>query len=409
MPRKKLTALGISSLKPPASGRIEHLDAVVPQLALRVTSRGVKSFTVRTRLAGSGRQVRITLGEWPSTSLEEARQKARDALNAAKRGISPTEVKRHERAAQRERVANDFASVADDFIKRYARRENRTWKESQRILNRYVTPGWSKRPIGDIKKSDVVSMLDDIEDNSGIYMANRTLAVVRKLFNWCMDERGVIETTPIGRNMARKGEKVRERHLDDGEIRAIWVAADGIPYPFGPFTKLLFATGQRRGEVASMRWEQIEDSVWLLPASATKSGRAHTVPLSELALDVIDGIPHIGDSGFMFTANNRTPISGFSAIKTKLDKLSKTSGWRYHDLRATMATRMEAQLNIPPHIVGALLNHDIKAYAGVTSIYMRGDPIEAKRSAMDAWGSLLARIIGDTTEDTVVELGARSV
>ncbi len=107
----------------------------------------------------------------------------------------------------------------------------------------------------------------------------------------------------------------------------------------------------------------------------------------------------------MFTANNRAPISGFSAVKTKLDKLSKTSGWRYHDLRATMATRMEAQLNIPPHIVGALLNHDTKAYAGVTSIYMRGDPINAKRSAMDAWGSLLARIIGAADGDNVIELG----
>ena len=158
-----------------------------------------------------------------------------------------------------------------------------------------------------------------------------------------------------------------------------------------------------------MRWEQIEDGVWVLPASATKSNRAHAVPLSELALDVIAGIPNIGDSGFVFTTNDRTSVSGFSKAKANLDKLSNAGDWRYHDLRATMATRMEATLNIAPHIVGALLNHDPTAYKGITAVYTRGDPIDAKKSAMDAWGSLLARIIGTADEDNVVELDAGSM
>ena len=367
-PRKKLTAQGISSLKPPASGRIERLDTVVPQLALRVTAGGTKSFAVRTRIHGSGKQVRVTLGEWPSTTLEEARQRARDALNAAKRGINPTEEKRREKEAQRAHMANDFGSIADLFIERYAKRETKTWKETQRIFDKYVKPRWGKRPIAEIGKRDVVDLLDAVEDNHGVYMANRTLAAVRKLFNWAFDERDLIEVSPVGMKMARAGEKQRKRHLDDQEIRAVWRAAEQLPYPFGPFTKLLLATGQRRNEVAAMRWEQISDEVWTLPASATKSGRAHAVPLSELARSVIADIPRIGESGLVFTTNDRTPISGFSKAKATLDKLSKVSDWRYHDLRATMATRMEQELEVPPHIIGALLNHDPKTYKGITSV-----------------------------------------
>ena len=402
--RKKLTAQGIKMLKPPSSGRVERMDSVVPQLALRVTHNGVKSFAVRTRV--NGKQIRATLGEWPSTSLEEARERARDALNAAKRGISPTEVKRRERDSQRERIANDFSTVADSFIERYAKRKNRQWKETARILAKYVKPVWGKRPIASIGKSDVVALLDDVEDGSGVYMANRTLAAVRKLFNWAMDERGLIETTPIGRNMAREGEKSRERHLSDDEIRAIWNAADKVPYAFGPFAKLLLATGQRRQEVAGMRWDDIDGETWTLPASATKSKREHTVPLSGMALDLLEDTPRIGESGLVFTTNDKTPISGFSKAKAKLDKLSGVTDWRYHDCRATMATRLDAELHIPPHVIGALLNHDPKAYKGITAVYTRADDIDAKRSAMDAWASLLTRIIQQKGGENVVTMNA---
>lgn len=404
---KKLTAIGIKSLKPPRSGRVEILDTVVPQLALRVTPGGTKSFAVRTRIVGTGKQVRVTLGEFPSTSLEDARQGARDALNMAKRGISPTDVKQQEIADIRVQSANTFGAAADLFIERYAKRENRQWRETQRIFDRYVKPSWGKRPLSDITKLDVVALLDSVEDSSGIYMANRTLAAVRKLFNWAMDERGLIGATPIGRKMARAGEKPRTRHLDDAEIIAIWNAVDETPYPFGPFVKLLLVTGQRLNEVGGMRWDQVNDDIWTLPASATKADREHTVPLSSLAIEVLHDIPQVGDSGLVFTTNDRTAISGFSKAKARLDKMSSVSDWRFHDLRATMATRMEVDLHIAPHIVGACLNHDPKAYKGITAVYTRGDPIDDKRSAMDAWGNLLGQIIGGISRDTVVQMDQR--
>ncbi len=132
--RKKLTVAGIKTLRPPSAGRKEYLDTVVPQLALRVTDKGVKSFAVRTRVKGTGKQIRVTLGEFPAIGLGEARDAARDALNAARRGINPTEEKRREARAQRDLQTNTFGGVSKTFIHRYAKK-NKTWSETQRILD----------------------------------------------------------------------------------------------------------------------------------------------------------------------------------------------------------------------------------------------------------------------------------
>ena len=167
---KKLTSIGIKSLKPPKTGRVEILDSVVPQLALRVTPNGTKSFAVRTRIAGTGKQVRITLGEFPSTSLEEARQAARDALNMAKRGISATDIKQQDIAEKREQAANTFGAVAGLFIRRYALKNQKTWGETQRKLEMYILPVWGGRPIHEISRRDVVALLDDISFVSITYV-----------------------------------------------------------------------------------------------------------------------------------------------------------------------------------------------------------------------------------------------
>jgi hypothetical protein len=221
--RTRLTGISIEAIRPPTSGRTEVLDEVVPQLALRVSANGTKSFVVRSRIHGLGRQVRVTLGTFPSMGLQEARRAAREALNQAQRGEDPTAIKRQQVAARREEVANSFAAVAESFLDRYVRRRNnRTAKETERILRKYVLPRWQRRPIASLLKRDVVELLDRIEDENGLYMANRTLAVVRKLFNWALDERGILQSTPISRHMARGREEKRERVLRDAEIAAVF-------------------------------------------------------------------------------------------------------------------------------------------------------------------------------------------
>lgn len=391
--RRKLTAAGIERIRPPDTGRAEYLDNVVPQLALRVTPNGSKTFVLRTRVQGTGRQIRITLGEHPALKLADARTKAGDALIKAKRGIDPNMEKRDLQRASQKQQANTVAAIGHVFIERYAKPNVKTWKEYDRILNRYVLPKWGKMPITAIRKSDVAALLDEMEDERGIYQANRCLAVIRKLFNWAMDERGLIEVNPVGHKMARGKEVSRERYLADDEITAIWKACEPRGYPFGPLFRLLLVTGQRRGEVSAMRWSQIEDDLWTIPSSQTKSGRPHVVPLSDLALDILANIPRFDGSDLVFTTNGDRPVSGFSKSRAVIEKVSGVTSWRLHDLRATMATKMENDLHLPPHIIGSVLNHAPGQYKGVTGVYTRADATEQRRQALVAWADLLAALV----------------
>src|SRR5205823_2959804 len=150
----------------------------------------------------------------------------------------------------------------------------------------------------------------------------------------------------------------RDRVLSDDEIAAIWRASDGLGYPFAPFVRALLFTAQRREEVASMRWEQLDfaTGLWTMPREATKGDRAHEVPLAPVIVELLTAQPKMivrdeagreAESPFVFTTTGRSPVSGFSKMKVALDQASRVSGWRLHDLRRTAATGM-ARLGIAP-------------------------------------------------------------
>jgi integrase len=175
-------------------------------------------------------------------------------------------------------------------------RKNRTWRQTEALFRHRVTPRWRGRILSEITRADVVTLLDRIERDS-VYQANRTLASVRKLFNWAR-LRGLIDTTPIVPGMARDGEKVRTRFLTFEEIRIVWRAAERIGQPFGLLIRFLLATCQRRGEVAGARWaamDRANGNLWTLEPEETKAEREHLVPLNELALAVLEEQPLISD------------------------------------------------------------------------------------------------------------------
>ena len=425
---KDLTSVRVRTAKPKAK-QYEIFDRSVGGFALRVSPTGLKSFVVNYRFNGKSR--RYTLGSTTATSLSDARNEAIRIKNAAKDGIDPQKEKqRQEEAQQLAKIkeassdANTFAAVADLFIKRHAVGRGKTprlksWKQYDRNLKNHVLPKWGTRQIDEIKRKDVVALLDYVEDNSGLVAANRTLATVRKLFNWAM-LRSLVEFSPIITGMARPGEKPRDRTLNDAEIKSLWMAAEKFGYPFGHYHRVLLATGQRKGEIANMCWSDldIDKAVWTIPSYKTKSDRGdHVVPLNETALRVIKDIPHAEYSAFVFPArgNFSNPLSGFSKVKPRLDKMTTSdefkkaglvalSGWTLHDLRRTMATTMGQELQIPPHIIGACLNHSPKASMGVTSVYVRGVPTTQIREAMDAWSEKLESILNPEPSDNVVSI-----
>lgn len=424
---KDLTDVRVRNARPTDS-QYEIFDRSVGGFALRISPSGSKTFVVNYRCHGRNR--RMTIGNAVVLSLADARAAATAAKAQAKSGIDPLDERRRgaeqqQRDVQIEELRGErsFAAVADLYVQRYAKGRGKTpnkktWKEDDRILQKYVVPKWGLRQIEDIGRSDVVALLDSIEDASGVYMTNRVLATIRKLFNWCLDERALIDSVPIGKKMMRKGEKKRTRVLNEDEVRSVWKATGSVGYPFGPLFRLLLATAQRRDEVANMKWSQLDldGALWTIPSSDTKADRGdHLVPLSSIATEVINDLHRIDGSDLLFPtqSNSSRAVSGFSKVKARCDELTKSQAfaeaglvtvkdWRLHDLRRTAATVMQEALSVPPHIIGAVLNHSPTATMGITSVYATGNMVDDRRRALDAWGRKLESILSGSAGDNVV-------
>jgi integrase len=316
-------------------------------------------------------------------SLVDARAKARE-LMADPAALEP----------QEQGLPDTVADVIALFIERYQKPRNRAWREVERILTRELAP-WRDRPIQTITRRDVIELLDRIADRAP-YMANRTLAHTRKLFAWAM-ERDIVDASPVAAVKAPARETSRDRVLEPAELAAVWRAAETLGWPFGPIVQLLIVTAQRIGEVATLRWQDIdlERAEWRLPREAVKTDRRHTVPLSPLALEIITSLPRIGD-GLVFPANrvgSANPVSGFSKTKCRLDQLSGVTGWRYHDIRRSVATGLQ-RLGVRLEVTEAVLNHVSGSRAGIVAVYQRHYYGPEKRAALDAWSREVARSLG---------------
>lgn len=156
---------------------------------------------------------------------------------------------------------------------------------------------------------------------------------------------------------------------------------------------MLLATGQRRGEMAHMRWSEIDldNKIWVIPTERSKNGKPHVVPLSAYALALLNEIPRFLDCDFVFTTTRRSPISGFSKALRRLWAATDATDWRLHDLRRTAASGM-ARASVPPHVVEKVLNHISGTISGVAAVYNRYAYDPEKRDALETWGASLTEL-----------------
>jgi integrase len=434
MPKKKLTDLFVERVKPPQQGRVEYFDASFPGLALRVTDNGGKSWCAFYRF--NGRLRRFTIGRYPAIKPAQARREAQAALERMREGTDPADEKRARRS-QRDPATDTFATVAADYLERYAKPNLRksTFLQAKRDLEFDAVPAWRDRPIGSVARRDVIDLIDRIIARGAPVQANRTLTRIRALFNWAI-EKDHLAASPIARMKLPTQEQARDRVLSDDELRWLWKACDEIGWPFGPTTKLLMLTAQRRDEVATLNWADVdlEKRVWTIPREKAKNDRAHEVQLSDAALAVLKSLPRIGED-MVFTTTGETPVSGFSRSKRRLDdamirarrqslglpegdkeyrralKLpaekelpTEIPGWTLHDLRRTAATGM-ARLNFPPHVVDKVLNHASGTIKGVAAVYNRFAYLEERRAALDAWGRYVEALVHAAPDSNVISFG----
>jgi integrase len=375
MPTIRFLARTIEAITPSA-GRVEYWDRDLKGFGLRVSESGRKTWVAMYR--HHGRLRRLTLGTYPNVPLVDARKRADAALRGASGGKDPAGEKK---AA---RLAETFRELADEYVEKYAKKKKRSWREDKRALDRDILPKFGQRKAGDIRRHEVIDLLEKIVERGAPVLANRTLEIMRRIYNWGI-EREVVLINPCARVTPPGAENERERVLTDDEIRRLWPAFGELTPAMAAIFQLRLLTLQRGGEVSRLRWSDLDTSaaVWTIPAEFSKNGIAHRVSLSAPAIEIIGRVGRITGVEWVFPSPNdaRKPITHFWKVTVELREATRID-FVPHDLRRTGASKMTGDLGISRSTVGKILNHVDRS---VTSIYDRHSYDGEKRQALEAW------------------------
>ena len=424
MPRLKLTDRFVRNVPPPSDGRGEYLDSVVPQLMLRVTPTGHKSFALLARFPGHRNPTRRLLGAYydgdqvvldqpdagildrdgAALSLAEAREKARIWLGMIARGRDPGAEKRaaqvHAKAKEAEaqlQAATTFERVAALWIKRKAAGLKHEL-EIESCIEREFTARWKGRPLADISREEMRLAVRAIEERGAGWQAYTALGYLRQMLGWASEcgEFGEFDS-PL--RDVKPGswidfkKQARDRVLTHDELRRVWQAAVQEGYPFGDAVRLLALTGQRLREIADLSWDEIDldgEALITIPKERMKGKAAHEVPLAPQALALLQGLPRFsGKYVFTLKAGIR-PVGGFDRPKARLDAASGVTEWRLHDLRRTARSGFSALSGFEDHVREAVLDHRRNGIARTYDLHKYRDE---KRALLTAWEERLLAIV----------------
>jgi integrase len=402
--KMKLTDAALKRYKP-KTARDEIFDKEVKGFGVRVTQAGKTFFFVR-RVRGE--KVRFSLGQYPFTSLADARKQAFGIVDKITKGGDPRPDYTVRKRAEAE--PETFAHIAKRFIAEYA--EGKKTPLSKKTVAGYtwalqgdLTARWAARPIAEITDRDVIRVIDILEAKKQFASARLFRAYLSKFFNWCIGKRMIRENPTRGLSLgSAPAEFKRDRVLSISELQAVLEAASGLGEAWQGYIWMLILTGQRRTETVLTKWLDLtldgDKPVWRIPAENTKNRQAHEVPLSAEAVEVLSRMRKIGDH--VFTTNGKTPLGSFSRKKTAIDKATAEANlkpWRIHDLRRSVATGM-AEIGFAPHVVEMVLNHISGEKAGVSGLYNRSRYEADCRRALEAWAAAVMAI----TANNVVAL-----
>lgn len=415
------TDVMIRKLKPAAK---EYRRSEGNGFTVRVMPSGVKTWLYLYTIDEKRRC--LNLGPYPDVKLEDARIKFNGAKEQVRNGIDPLEVKEQEQNDRR--TAPTVEKLCKEYIERHAMCFKKSWKEDQRVLNKDVIPAWGKLKAADVVKRDVLRLLESILDRGSPGQANNSFQVIRKMFNFAV-ERDIIPFSPCNGLKLPAPKKSRDRALLESEIKTFWnnLPTCAMSEELKNALKLILITAQRPGEVIGMHTAEIDGKWWTIPAGRAKNGKTHRVPLSVLALDIIQkAIDHIRKmrelpseakySGFIFPCPHLEKIESIKrhalAVATlrnlawpMLGEAGKPildadgnpatvnrfgiNKFTPHDLRRTASTFM-AESGEMDEVIDAVLNHSKQ---GVIKVYNQYRYDKEKQVALDAWARKLNSII----------------
>jgi integrase len=359
-----------------------YWDQSMQNFGIKVYPSGKRSWLVQYRVNGVTRRHHLSF----NLSIEQAKAEAKKLLGDVARGVDPVAEK--EKAA---RAAGDsFENIALDHLKREGK-SLRSAAQRKATLQRNVFPHIGKIPIAEIRRSDVVRLLDRIEDERGKHAAQQALAFISKILNWHA-KRSDDFVNPLAKGMSRTtlAETTRERTLTDAEIRALWRAAEAMDGIFGRYTQFLLLTACRRSEAALMRWDELDGDTWVIPAARMKAGVEHVVPLSGMARAILKTLPRI--SPYVFPA-----ITNFGVQKRRLDAACGIVDWRLHDLRRS-ARSLLSRAGVNADVGERCLAHTLQ---GVRKVYDKHDFISEKRIAFEMLATQIDFIINPPGDNIV--------
>jgi integrase len=414
---KRFTDAQLKGLKPSNKRRILYEDGG-KGFGIRVEPSGRKSFFLEFRF-GEGKERRnriITIGQFPRVTLTKARSIAGQYLDEIEQGIDPATTK------QTKKITNRNALTVNDLVEEYiekwakVKKKERSWKEDERLLKKDITPVMGRKKAKDIRRRDIVLLLDEIVERGAVITANRVLAVTRKMFNFAVG-RDIIDASPCVQIPAPSKENRRERNLSEDEIKVFWDKLDDakISKEIKLALKFLLITGQRKSEVIEAEWKEFDFKTkwWTIPAKKAKNKQTHRVPLTPMAIEILNEVRQVtGEYQFVFASpvgatkrNPRkqvgsSPILGSSVDHALRDNLTddpkknranifKLDHFTPHDLRRTAASMM-TRAGVQRLTVKKILNH---ADREITAVYDRYEYDKEKQKAMQNWDRTLKAII----------------
>lgn len=399
MPTAKITKQSVDALK---SGSKDTFlwDDELKGFGVRATPNGARSYVLQYRMGGrEAPSRRYTIGRHGSPwTPQTARREAERLSIMVHQGIDPVQAD-HDR--RRQAIDLAFDSYVESFTELYLRKRWKQWSLGAGVLRREAVSVLGRKPLPTIRRSDVAAIFDRLDDRPAV--ARLTHATLRKLFRWAVS-RGDLDRSPLEGMEPPPPVPARERVLSDDEIAMVWAGSDDLGFPFASLVRLLLLTGQRRDEVASLDWAELDrtERLWTLPSSRAKNRRPHLVPLSGPVVAVLDDLAG-GDKwpnrGLVFSTTGKTPVSGFSKAKRRLDDYmaqalggeDQLQAWRLHDLRRTVATNFQ-RLGVRFEVTEAVLNHISGSRSGIGGVYQRHDWQDEKKEALVKWSNRVLQI-----------------
>jgi integrase len=399
MPVQDFTDRGVRALPIPKTGQVDYFDASRKPVGfgVRISHKGTRTWIFVYRYNSVKR--RLKLGRVSEMGLKGARDLAWDAHASARKGLDP--------ASERKKLARRAETVdelARSYVEEYAKLQKRSWRKDEQNLARDVIPKIGRKRLADVTRQDIRELLKPILDRGAPVQANRTLEVVRKMFNWGIQERDLLTVNPAALVSKQTESGGRSRFLSEAEFKRFWSALETqvLGHAGVAAFKILALTGQREMELLRTRWSDIDfgGQTWTIPADHTKNQREHLVPLPPVALALFCELHRNGGERNVFVF--QSPIKPGSHVRRvfiekRIIKIRKAAGLddvTVHDLRRS-ATTYWGKLRIDQLLKKRLLNHSRRG--DVTSaVYDRFEYLDEKREALTQWETLLLEMVGQT-------------